>query len=91
LTFIRGSRLRSILVSSCLLGEPVRYDGRSVPCGQEIIQRWLAEGRVVPVCPELAGGLPVPRPPAELTGSGPDVLAGTARVLEKGGRDPGLQ
>jgi uncharacterized protein YbbK (DUF523 family) len=45
------------------------------------LARWLAEGRVVPLCPEVAGGLPVPRPPAErlgdriLTIHGADVTA----------------
>lgn len=57
-----------ILVSSCLLGQPVRYDGRS----KGIISDWLAElgaeGRVLAFCPEVAGGLPTPRPPAERQG-----------------------
>jgi uncharacterized protein YbbK (DUF523 family) len=50
---------------------------------------WIGEGRVVPVCPEVAGGLPVPRPPAEVTDptGGPAVLAGTARVVDINGRD----
>ena len=80
--------MHSILVSSCLLGEPVRYDGGASRCDGAILQRWIREGRVVPVCPELAGGLPVPRPPAEITrGGGPEVLAGIARVIERSGRD----
>jgi uncharacterized protein YbbK (DUF523 family) len=54
-----------VLVSACLLGERVRYDGRSKPAAHPVLQRWLAEGRVVSVCPEVFGGLPVPRPPAE--------------------------
>lgn len=57
--------LPRILVSACLLGEPVRYDGRSKSGAHPALARWLAEGRVVPVCPEVAGGLGVPRPPAE--------------------------
>ncbi|HLV59896.1 MAG TPA: DUF523 domain-containing protein, partial [Fredinandcohnia sp.] len=49
-------------------------------------RRWLAEGRVVPLCPEVAGGLPVPRPPAEIQGGdGRDVLAGRARVATREG------
>lgn len=44
-----------ILVSACLLGRPVRYDGSDKLADSAILQRWLAEGRVVSVCPELAG------------------------------------
>jgi len=58
--------MERVLVSSCLLGRPVRYDGRAKASPSEILARWRAEGRVVPFCPELAGGLGVPRPPAEL-------------------------
>ena len=54
-----------VLVSSCLLGEHVRYHGGDAACPSPILDRWSAEGRVVPACPETAGGLPVPRPPAE--------------------------
>ena len=73
--------IEKILISTCLLGEPVRYDGRSVPVDHYLIRGWKAEGRLVPFCPELAGGLPVPRPPAEICGgSGSDVLEAAARV-----------
>ena len=58
--------MESILVSSCLLGERVRYNAGDKRCNDPILQRWLQAGRVVSVCPEVAGGLPVPRPPAEI-------------------------
>ena len=58
--------MERVLVSSCLLGRPVRYDGRAKTSSSRILARWRAEGRLVPFCPELAGGLGVPRPPAEL-------------------------
>jgi len=58
-----------ILVSSCLMGRPVRYDGGARPVDDELFERWRAEGRLVPFCPEVAGGLPVPRPPAEIVES----------------------
>jgi uncharacterized protein YbbK (DUF523 family) len=47
------------------------------------------EGRVVPMCPEMAGGLPVPRLPAEIhgDGGGAAVLRGAARVVEHHGHD----
>jgi len=81
--------MQRILVSSCLLGEPVRYDGGHKRSDDPILQRWLREGRIVPICPELAGGLPLPRPPAEITqgASGLDVLTGAASVMDQTGRD----
>lgn len=70
-----------VLVSACLLGTRVRYDGTGAETVDEVLQRWRAEGRLITVCPEVAGGLPVPRPPAEIEGgTGADVLDGTARV-----------
>lgn len=75
----------TVLVSACLLGEACRYDGRS-----QRSERVLAalEGKaVVPVCPEVGSGLPIPRPPVDLCGgSGVDVWAGQARALEREAR-----
>jgi uncharacterized protein YbbK (DUF523 family) len=77
-----------ILVSSCLLGEAVRYHGGDARCESEVLQRWKAEGRLVSVCPETAAGLPVPRPPAEITGGdGTAVLKGEAFVSDSTGTD----
>lgn len=78
-----------ILVSACLAGRPVRYDGAAKTLEHPALARWREEGRVVIVCPELAGGFSVPRPPAEIAegGSGDDVLAGRARVVEITGAD----
>lgn len=78
-----------VLVSSCLLGSPVRYDGTHKRPNSTVLQLWMTEGRVVSVCPEVAGGLPVPRHPAEITaGSGGDaVLAGLAKVIDSGASD----
>lgn len=65
-----------IIISSCLLGECCKYSGESNDC--PAVHR-LAEGRhVFRVCPEVTGGLPVPRPPAER-------LAG--RIVDKSGAD----
>jgi uncharacterized protein YbbK (DUF523 family) len=79
----------NILISACLLGRPVRYDGKGKPLHDPLIERWKAEGRLVSYCPEQAGGLPTPRPPAEIEGgmNGEDVLAGRARVMEVTGGD----
>jgi uncharacterized protein YbbK (DUF523 family) len=77
-----------ILVSSCLTGRPVRYDGAARPVSGGLFERWRAEGRLVPFCPEVSGGLPVPRPPAEIVGGdGSAVLDGTARVVTDAGAD----
>ncbi len=81
--------MQSILVSACLLGNPVRYDGSGKLCTHSILAQWQQEGRVVAVCPEMAGGLPVPRPQAEITygAGGAQVLAGLASVLDVQGQD----
>ena len=79
--------MQKILVSRCLLGHRVRYDGgASGPFDQ--LAGWQAEGRVVALCPEVAGGLPTPRAPAEIPGGqGAQVLDGRARVLTSEGQD----
>src|SRR5438445_3550130 len=77
-----------ILISACLLGERVRYHGGDAALSDGILDRWRREGRLVPFCPEVAGGLPVPRPPAEIQGAGGrSVLQATARVVTSGGAD----
>ncbi|QJD59303.1 DUF523 domain-containing protein [Pseudomonas sp. gcc21] len=79
--------MEKLLVSSCLLGQPVRYDGSAGgPFG--LLQRWQAEGRIIPICPEVAGGLPTPRPPAEIPGGqGAAVLTGQLKVRTLDGDD----
>ncbi|MFI0485149.1 DUF523 domain-containing protein [Actinomadura sp. 9N215] len=80
--------MERILVSSCLMGRPVRYDGAAKPVGGDLFERWRAEGRLVPFCPEVSGGLAVPRPPAEIVGGdGHAVLDGTAHVRTDTGED----
>ncbi len=78
-----------ILISACLLGHAVRYDGKGKPLAHAAIERWKQEGRLVTICPEMAGGMAVPRPPAEIENgaSGLDVLEGRARVIEITGGD----
>lgn len=65
--------MEKILVSACLLGEAVRYDGKDNLVDSPLWQGWQREGRFVSVCPECAGGLPTPRPPAEIKGPSADV------------------
>ncbi|MBZ9784747.1 DUF523 domain-containing protein [Pseudomonas sp. REP124] len=83
--------MQKILVSRCLLGHRVRYDGgASGPFDQ--LQVWLDEGRVVPLCPEVAGGLPTPRAAAEIPGGqGTEVLEGRAAVITTEGEDVSAQ
>jgi uncharacterized protein YbbK (DUF523 family) len=78
--------MEKVLVSSCLLGEPVRYDGSAALSSHPVLSRWIAEGRVVPFCPEIAAGLPTPRAPMEIaSGDGGAVLQGIARVVDPKG------
>lgn len=78
----------AVLVSACLLGEPVRYDGTDNRVPSDILERWRREERVVPYCPEVAGGLSTPRPPSEIIGGeGSDVLDGDAVVETESGED----
>lgn len=73
--------MEKILVSACLLGRPVRYDAGDKALKSDLLAVWQREGRVVPLCPEMEAGLPVPRPPAEITAG-----AGGLAVLERGAR-----
>ena len=74
--------MEKVLISACLLGVNCRYDGGN--CRVSIPNDWA----LVPFCPEMAGGLGVPRYPAEITGGdGNDVLAGRARVINSLGKD----
>jgi len=62
--------MQKILISACLLGDKVRYDGQAQYVNHPSIKQWLKEKRVVRICPEMAGGLSSPRPPAEINGEG---------------------
>lgn len=75
-----------ILISACLAGLNVRYNGTNSL--DEKIQKLVLENKAVTVCPELMGGFSTPREPAEIVGgNGHDVLDGKARVVERSGRD----
>ncbi|KTT51853.1 purine nucleoside phosphorylase [Pseudomonas oryzihabitans] len=79
--------MEKILVSRCLLGHRVRYDG-GAHGPFDLLGVWQSEGRIVPLCPEVAGGLPTPRPPAEIPGGhGGAVLDGRVAVVTVGGED----
>ncbi|MDR4947368.1 DUF523 domain-containing protein [Neobacillus cucumis] len=73
-----------ILVSSCLVGLEVRYNGTH--CLNEKIQEMIEKKQAVTICPELLGGLSIPREPAEIIGGdGGDVLEGKAKVVTQSG------
>ena len=75
----------NILISACLLGRACRYDGKD----KNKTDLFRLEGHnLIPICPEVDGGLPVPRPPAERVSSyimnkeGKDVTAEYTRGAE---------
>ena len=71
---------RKILISACLLGEKVKYDGGDNALHVETIEAWKNEGLLVPLCPEVLGGLSIPRIPSE-------VVFGQQRVINALGED----
>lgn len=78
----------NILISACLLGSPVRYDGTDLFIDHPLIKKWLDQGRLKSICPEVEGGMPVPRAPAEIIkGDGKSVLGGKSRVVDSEGED----
>lgn len=75
-----------ILVSSCLAGLEVRYNGTHSLDSK--IRKLVEENKAITICPELLGGFSTPREPAEIIGgNGEDVLDGKAKVVEKSGKD----
>lgn len=82
--------MRKILVSECLYGgRPVRYDGAEKAETHPLFLKWKKQGRLIPVCPEVFGGLPVPREEAQqqgeliVTRSGRDVTEEYTRGAEE--------
>lgn len=79
-----------ILISACLLGQRVRYDAKQKRLQHPLIEDWIAQGILLAVCPEVSGGLPTPRPPAEIqinghvqTEQGNDVTMAFKKGAEK--------
>lgn len=74
------------LISSCLVGVCATY--KQSANEDNVFVDLLRKGEAIPVCPEQLGGLPTPRPPAEITGGdGSAVLDGVARVVTNTGAD----
>ena len=82
----------NILISACLLGAACKYSGKDNLCPGLVEALHRGGHTAVPVCPEIYGGLPTPRPPAErrgdrvVTEAGADVTAqyekGAAEALK---------
>ena len=76
--------MEKLLISACLLGIPCRYDGASKPC--EAVIALKERYALIPFCPEIYGGLPTPRIPAERNANGVFNEAGAdvTEAYEKG-------
>ncbi len=73
-------------ISACVFDCPVRYNGRAFNA-LGVMGRERTDFVFSPVCPECLAGLGVPRTPIHLTGTGQEVLAGEAKVLDRRGHD----
>ncbi len=74
------------LVSACLLGINCNFEGKNWQNQQ--LQEEFLKGELFPVCPEVLGGLSVPRVPSEIqSGDGKDVLEGKVAVVNLQGID----
>ncbi|WP_159817149.1 DUF523 domain-containing protein [Colwellia sp. 20A7] len=70
-----------ILISRCFLGDKVRYNSEIIQLEYSLLALWQKQNRLIAICPEVSGGLSVPREPAEqqpnsdqiITVSGTDV------------------
>lgn len=71
-----GKSRPRILVSACLLGVNCRYNGGGEVCAE--VKKLMEHAELIPVCPEILGGLATPRDPAERIGE---------RVVTKTGTD----
>jgi len=81
--------MAKILISGCLLGQKVRYDGKDCLQSHAGLQAVITAGNTVSICPEMAGGLPTPRPPAEIEygKTVDDIFTGTGKILTDHGQD----
>ncbi len=70
--------MEPLLISACLLGVNCKYSGGSNALPDDVLARLRARYRLIPVCPETAGGLSTPREPCERRSD---------RVVSRSGRD----
>ncbi len=70
--------MESLVISACLAGFECKYCGGSNKLDEQVLTKLKATYRLIPVCPETAGGLPTPREPSEIRGE---------RVVSRAGDD----
>lgn len=59
--------MQNVLISACLLGVDCKYNGSNNKLDDEIIHSLKEKYNLIPVCPEIMGGMPTPRNPIEIT------------------------
>ena len=70
--------MKTLLISKCLLGENVRYDGGNCLLRSDYLSRLKHHYKLVPICPELMAGFTIPREPIERSGG---------KIISKSGKD----
>ena len=70
--------METLLISACLMGFNCKYNGGNNALPEDVLLALRRRFRLIPVCPEAAGGLPTPRAPSERLGS---------RVINRDGQD----
>ncbi len=58
--------METVMISACLVGDKVRYDGKGKY--NPLVKEILAKYELLPLCPEVMGGLSIPRDPSEIIG-----------------------
>jgi uncharacterized protein YbbK (DUF523 family) len=73
-----GEEKESVLISACLLGENVKYDGKNNLIELSLLEKLKSKYNLIPICPEVDGKLPIPRVPSEIVED---------KVFNKNGKD----
>jgi uncharacterized protein YbbK (DUF523 family) len=78
--------LEKVLISSCLVGYKVRYNGSCLSLSKSVLDNLASQAELVAFCPEVAAGLSTPRASAEIiNGKGIDVIHDLAHVVGNDG------
>ena len=59
--------MQNVLISACLLGVDCKYNGSNNKLDDKIIHSLKEKYNLIPVCPEIMGGMPTPRNPVEIS------------------------
>ena len=73
--------MEKILISSCLIGEKVKYNGKDNLLENSVLELLMKNYQLIPFCPEVEGGLPIPRVPCEIISTNP------IKIINKIGED----